>query len=82
MSTSIALHLVYLPFLLSVRPGIHPNQWILFYLRLGLEDSTGREKSSKQCLLSWRRLGFSGQSGWTRFPNVTIKVNGFTLTTG
>lgn len=38
----------------------------------GPQGSTGRQSSSKKCLLSWRRLGLSGQPGCTSLPYVTV----------
>lgn len=50
---------------------------------LGLrpQASAGTQSSSKQCLLSWRQLGITGQQGCTSIPYVTIKVNALALAT-
>ncbi len=68
-------------FFLSIYPFIHLNPGRRFYVRPGPQGSAGTQSSSKQCLLSWRRLGLSGQPGCTSLPYVTVKVNDLALAT-
>ena len=68
---SLSIHLAgYQPF---SYPSIHWNPWGGFYVRPGPQASAGRQSSSKQCLLSWRRLGLTSHAGCSSLPYVTVK---------
>lgn len=80
---SISIYLT-VSFLLTIFLAFHPlsihlNQRRRFYVWPVPQGSAKGQSSSKQCLLSRRRWGLSGQPGCSSLPYETIKVNDLTL---
>ena len=73
MSINLYLSILWDSNLFAIHPSIHWNPWGGFYVRPGPQASAGRQSSSKQCLLSWRRLGLTSHAGCSSLPYVTVK---------